>query len=44
MNKPIFIDFEASSNGYPIQVAYGSSEEGLKCILIKPLESWNNEI
>lgn len=44
MNKPIFIDFEASSiNGYPIQVAYGSCEADLKCTLIRPLERWNNE-
>lgn len=43
IEKPIFIDFEASSiNGYPIQVAYGSCEEDLKCFLIKPLTSWNN--
>lgn len=44
MEKPIFIDFEASSlEGFPIQVAYGSCEEGLKCFLIKPLSEWNQE-
>lgn len=41
---PIFIDFEASAiNGYPIQVAYGSSESDLKSHLIKPLEQWMND-
>lgn len=36
------MDFEASSiNGYPIQFAYGSSEEDLKCHLIKPLPVWD---
>ena len=30
--KPIFMDFEASAiNGNPVQFAYGSSEENLKC-------------
>ncbi len=44
MEKPIFIDFEASSiNGFPLQVAYGSCEEDLKYFLIKPLAEWNNE-
>ena len=43
--NPIFIDFEASSmQGFPIQVAYGSSEDNLKCFLIKPLPRWNNEL
>lgn len=44
MNKPIFIDFEASSiQGFPIQVAYGTCEKNLKCLLIKPLDIWNND-
>lgn len=44
-DKPVFIDFEASSiNGFPIQVAYGTSESDLKCHLIKPLPIWNNAI
>lgn len=42
-HNPIFIDFEASSiQGFPVQVAYGTSESDLKCFLIKPLEIWNN--
>ena len=42
--EPIFIDFEASSiQGYPVQVAYGSCEEDLKCFLIKPLEVWEKD-
>lgn len=45
MEKPIFIDFEASSiQGFPIQIAYGTSEEDLKCFLIKPLPIWNNAL
>ncbi|WP_028486831.1 hypothetical protein [Thiomicrorhabdus chilensis] len=43
MEKPIFIDFEASAiNGFPIEIAYGTSEEDLKCFLIKPLPVWND--
>jgi hypothetical protein len=43
MNKPIFIDFEASAmNGFPVQVAYGTSEADLKCFLVKPLKIWND--
>lgn len=40
-DAPIFLDFEASSlRGYPVQVAYGSDESNVTCMLIKPLPVW----